>query len=78
MPDAGGEPPHPLPRRALGVRPGRPGRLRREPTSSKSVWTAADGSASDWVPVRPVPRPDGWFETVWAAYREDRIVVEEE
>ncbi len=31
-----------------------------------------------WVPARPVPRPDGWFETVWDAYRNDRIVVEEE
>jgi succinate dehydrogenase/fumarate reductase flavoprotein subunit len=31
-----------------------------------------------WVPVRPVPRPEGWFETVWADYRSDRIVVEEE
>jgi hypothetical protein len=24
--------------------------------------------------VRPVPRPDGWFESVWADYRDDRIV----
>jgi succinate dehydrogenase/fumarate reductase flavoprotein subunit len=31
-----------------------------------------------WVPARPVPRPDGWFESVWADFREDRIVVEEE
>ena len=31
-----------------------------------------------WVPVRPIPHPDGWFESVWADYRNDRIIVEEE
>ncbi len=31
-----------------------------------------------WVPVRPVPEPGGWFETVWEDFRNDRIVVEEE
>jgi succinate dehydrogenase/fumarate reductase flavoprotein subunit len=31
-----------------------------------------------WVPVRPVPEPDGWFENVWDDYRNDRIVAEEE
>jgi succinate dehydrogenase/fumarate reductase flavoprotein subunit len=31
-----------------------------------------------WVPVRPIPRPDGWFESVWADFRNDRIVAEEE
>ena len=28
-----------------------------------------------WVPVRPVPRPEGWFETVWEDFREGRTVV---
>jgi succinate dehydrogenase/fumarate reductase flavoprotein subunit len=28
-----------------------------------------------WVPVRPIPEPDTWFETVWKAYREDRVIV---
>lgn len=26
-----------------------------------------------WVPVRPIPESDEWFETAWAAYREGRI-----
>jgi hypothetical protein len=34
--------------------------------------------AKSWVPVRPVPRPDVWFESVWADFRDDRVVVEEE
>jgi succinate dehydrogenase/fumarate reductase flavoprotein subunit len=28
-----------------------------------------------WVPVRPIPEPDTWFETVWKAYREDGVIV---
>ncbi len=27
-----------------------------------------------WVEPRPIPREDAWFETVWQAFREDRIV----
>ncbi|HNQ22861.1 MAG TPA: FAD-binding protein [Phycisphaerae bacterium] len=27
-----------------------------------------------WVDVRPIPNVDGWFETVWNDYRNDRIV----
>lgn len=27
------------------------------------------GFASAFCPVRPLPRPDGWFETVWGDYR---------
>ena len=27
-----------------------------------------------WVEPRPIPREDPWFETVWRAFREDRIV----
>jgi hypothetical protein len=26
-----------------------------------------------WVPRRPIPETDTWFETAWAAYREGRI-----
>lgn len=26
-----------------------------------------------WIPVRPVPREDGWFEMLWAEYREGKI-----
>jgi succinate dehydrogenase/fumarate reductase flavoprotein subunit len=31
-----------------------------------------------WVPVRPIPPAEAWFETVWDDYRNDRIVAEEE
>jgi succinate dehydrogenase/fumarate reductase flavoprotein subunit len=31
-----------------------------------------------WVPVRPIPPSEGWFESVWADFRDGRIVVEEE
>ena len=27
-----------------------------------------------WVDRRPVPEDDGWFENVWADYREDRVI----
>jgi len=27
-----------------------------------------------WVPVRPIPTAEGWFEEVWKKYREGRIV----
>ncbi len=26
-----------------------------------------------WVPCRPIPRPEGWFETVWEEYRNGSI-----
>jgi succinate dehydrogenase/fumarate reductase flavoprotein subunit len=27
-----------------------------------------------WVPVRPIPHEEGWFEEVWREYRENRVV----
>lgn len=27
-----------------------------------------DGVAHTWVPVRPIPHPDDWFETIWNAH----------
>jgi succinate dehydrogenase/fumarate reductase flavoprotein subunit len=34
-----------------------------------------DGTTvKDWVDVRPLPANDGWFETIWADYRADRVV----
>jgi len=33
---------------------------------------------TDWVDIRPIPDEDGWFETVWDDYVEDRIFKEEE
>jgi len=32
----------------------------------------------DWVGVRPVPRAEGWFETVWNDHLRDRIVRRED
>jgi hypothetical protein len=33
-----------------------------------------DGSVtSRWVPCRPMPEGDAWFETAWAAYRKGEI-----
>jgi len=33
-----------------------------------------DGAISNtWVPCRPIPETDLWFETAWAAFREGRI-----
>jgi succinate dehydrogenase/fumarate reductase flavoprotein subunit len=32
----------------------------------------------DWVPVRPVPPAEGWFETVWNDFMKDAIIVEED
>jgi succinate dehydrogenase/fumarate reductase flavoprotein subunit len=34
----------------------------------------AAGVRTAWVPVRPIPTPETWFETVWKAYREDQVV----
>jgi len=38
--------------------------------------TEADASGvvtSRWVPRRPIPPTEAWFETAWAAWREERI-----
>jgi succinate dehydrogenase/fumarate reductase flavoprotein subunit len=36
---------------------------------------APDGSASHtWTPCRPIPDGNGWFESVWTAYREGRVI----
>ncbi|HOF88856.1 MAG TPA: FAD-binding protein, partial [Armatimonadota bacterium] len=35
----------------------------------------ADASVTcAWVPRRPIPADDGWYENIWAEYREDRII----
>jgi len=35
---------------------------------------APDGTVtSAWVPRRPLPKPDSWFETAWARFREGEI-----
>ena len=42
---------------------------------SRILTTYWDGSriCNGFEPCRPLPSPDGWFENVWADYREGRI-----
>jgi succinate dehydrogenase/fumarate reductase flavoprotein subunit len=53
---------------------------RNEPGASidrevLEVWMDAQGEVeSRWVPVRPVPSDEGWFEQVWRDYREGRVI----
>ncbi len=77
VPDAAGEPPHPL----LGGRWAFSLAGAGDFTAVHILEVRLDGRGrirKTWVPVRPVPRPEGWFESVWADYRNDRVVVEEE
>ncbi len=39
----------------------------------ETVATRAGEVRSAWVPRRPLPHPDAWFETAWARYREGAI-----
>lgn len=46
--------------------------LPENPAYRKMVLETAvtpDGVRVGWVPCRPLPETDGWFETVWADYR---------
>jgi len=77
IPDSAGEIPHPL----LGGRWAFALARPEDFVSANILEVRLDGRGrvlKTWVPVRPVPRPEGWFETVWAEYRRDRIVTEEE
>ncbi|MGD2215385.1 MAG: FAD-binding protein [Gemmatimonadales bacterium] len=53
---------------------------RNEPGASVDrevleVWVDAQYEVKTrWVPVRPVPRDEGWFEQVWRDYREGRVI----
>jgi len=39
------------------------------------VSLGADGAVEKtWTPVRPIPEPDTWFESVWRAYRDDEVI----
>ncbi|MDD8025966.1 MAG: FAD-binding protein [Acidobacteriota bacterium] len=45
------------------------------PAEILEIGLAADGGVvRRWVPARPVPEADPWFETVWADFREGRII----
>ncbi len=77
VPDAAGKTPHPLLGRRWAFSLAGP----EDFVTDNILEVRLDGHGrvqKSWVPVRPVPRPEGWFETVWNDYREDRIVVEEE
>jgi succinate dehydrogenase/fumarate reductase flavoprotein subunit len=77
VPDAAGRPPHPL----LGGRWAFSLASPADHVSANVLEIRLDGRGhiqKTWVPVRPVPRSDGWFETVWADFRNGKIVVEEE
>jgi len=77
VPDAAGESPHPL----LGGRWAFTLARPEDPVSANILEVRLDGRGrvlKTWVPVRPLPRPEGWFETVWADYRGGRIVTGEE
>jgi hypothetical protein len=39
-------------------------------------WRRDGRSGKRWVAIRPIPAQDGWFETVWNEYREERIVAD--
>jgi len=39
----------------------------------ETVATPEGDVINTWVDRRPLPHPDSWFETAWAAYREGRI-----
>ncbi|MCK7483456.1 MAG: FAD-binding protein [Candidatus Moduliflexus flocculans] len=77
VPDAGGKVPHPLLGERWAFSLAEPG----DAVGSNILEVRLDAAGrvrKRWVPVRPVPRPEGWFETVWDDYRKDRIVVEED
>ncbi len=77
VPDPGGRPPHPL----LGERWAFTLAATDDFPETNILEVRLDGRGRvgrRWVPVRPVPAPDGWFETVWEDYRDGRVVVEEE
>jgi succinate dehydrogenase/fumarate reductase flavoprotein subunit len=76
VPDTGGRVPHPL----LGGRWAFSLAESGHAAGANILEVRLDAAGrvrKRWVPVRPVPRPEGWFETVWDDYRKDRIVVEE-
>ncbi|MDD8014375.1 MAG: FAD-binding protein [Acidobacteriota bacterium] len=37
-------------------------------------WNDRGGILKRWVPIRPIPREESWFENVWGRYLKDEIV----
>lgn len=60
--------------------PGLPDSLRFEADDGSlrgfvQTGTYQDGSMRfEWEPVRPIPRDEGWFETIWRDFRDDKII----
>jgi len=74
VPDASGAPAHPR----LGPEWSFSLAAPDDFVSSRILEIRMDGRGrirKAWVPVRPVPSPDVWFESVWADWRAGRIVV---
>jgi hypothetical protein len=44
-------------------------------TEVLEIWISPEGGVETrWVPVRPIPEEDGWFEKTWREYREGQII----
>lgn len=56
------------------------GRAAGDPLAGCALRTRREGDAfvSDYVPVRPLPAGDDWFETVWHEYNSIHGIAEEE
>ncbi len=40
------------------------------------VWLDAEDRVNvRWVPVRPLPQDEGWFEQVWREYRDGNVIA---
>ncbi|OPZ83006.1 MAG: hypothetical protein BWY76_02489 [bacterium ADurb.Bin429] len=46
----------------------------KEEICEVSFQSADAAVACAWVPRRPIPADDGWYENIWADYREDKII----
>ncbi len=76
VPDPAGRPPHPLLGERWAFSLSGPGDFVNANILEVRL-DAADRVRRKWVPVRPVPAADGWYETTLDDFRKDRIVVEE-
>ncbi len=47
------------------------GRMRNQ---VQEIAFSPDGWRTRWIPVRPIPNEDHWFEEVWQSYREDGVI----
>lgn len=52
------------------------GEIQKENPAFRKRVLETVGESHRWVPVRPLPHTDGWFENVWREYREKKIFLE--